>query len=134
MSVNKPVYDGCGEVITIFYDGSCPSCVRDRYRYQKWLAKKVQNVEWFDITDQHQSLQNLGIDPHRALVELHIRTADGTVVSELPAYIILLSQVWWLRPLAWIIGLPGIRLLLSKWYRSAVRNRLNREGRYPDHM
>lgn len=115
--------------ICVFYDGACPSCVKDRERYKQLAGQQAKDVEWYDITDRDVELKALGIDPHKALIELHIQTKDGKIFSELDAYILLMQHSRVLKPLAWLIGLPGIRPLLSRWYRSMVFNRLNKQGR-----
>ncbi|MGR5146415.1 DCC1-like thiol-disulfide oxidoreductase family protein [Photobacterium alginatilyticum] len=114
---------------TVYYDGSCASCVEDRARYEIWLGKHIDQVSWFDITDQNAYLIDRGIDPARALRELHVEDAEGVIHRELDAYILLLQQIWWLRPLAWVIALPFIRRRLSQWYRRQVDSRLARDGR-----
>ncbi len=117
--------------ITVYYDGACPSCVRDRQNYEKWAGKRGDSVHWFDITDRQHELQQLGIDPQKALTELHVRTTDGRIISELDAYIALMQHVPLLRPLAWLIGLPVIRPLLARRYHRMVSRRLKRQGRWP---
>lgn len=123
--------DATGKV-TVFYDGACPSCVHDRKQYEKLAGQHSEQVCWFDITDKEQQLRELGIDPNKAVTELHIRDSDGQVLSELDAYIVLMKKVPLLKPLAWLISLPLIRPLLARWYHWSVRKRLMREGRLPD--
>ena len=94
------------EKITVYYDGSCPRCIKDRNNYQKLAGEKGDSVCWLDITGQEKLLQQLGIDPLNALTELHVKTASGEILSELDAYILLMSRVRWLKPLAFFIGLP----------------------------
>ncbi|MEH6651250.1 MAG: DUF393 domain-containing protein [Motiliproteus sp.] len=118
--------------ITVYYDGACPRCVRDRQNYEKIAANESEQVLWVDITDRDAELKQLGIDPQKALTELHLTTADGQILSELDAYIVLMARVAWLKPLAWLIGLPGIRPLLSRCYRGMVARRLQRSGRWPE--
>ncbi len=118
--------------ITEYYDGACPSCVRDRQNYEKIAADESEQLLWVDITDRDAELEQLGIDPQKALTELHLTTADGQVLSELDAYIVLMARVPWLKPLAWLIGLPGIRPLLSRCYQRMVARRLRRSGRWPE--
>ena len=77
--------------ITVYYDGACPRCVRDRRNYQKIAANKSEQVLWVDITDPDAELEQLGIDPQKALTELHITTADGQILSALDAYIVLME-------------------------------------------
>jgi len=117
--------------LSVYYDGSCPSCVKDRW-YEKLAGRHGDQVRWVDITGRDEMLRERGIDPQQALMELHVEDADGRVYREMDAYIPLMSRVLLLKPLAWILGLPGIRGLLSWLYRRWVRQRLVREGRLPD--
>lgn len=115
--------------MTVYYDGACPQCVRDRANYERLSGSSGKNIIWFDITDKDEHLRELGIDPQRALLELHVKSEDEQVLSEIDAYILLLRKVPILRPLAWLIGLPVVRPVLSKVYRRQVDQRLRRSGR-----
>lgn len=115
--------------ITVFYDGACPRCVRDRKYYEMLAGERADEVCWFDITDQDARLRELGIDPKKALTELHVKADQQPAVSELDAYILLMQRVWLLKPLAWLLGLPLVRPLISRIYRRQVWQRLKREGR-----
>lgn len=114
--------------ITVFYDGACPACVKDRRTYER-LAGGESGVCWFDITGREEELREWGIDPHKALTELHVSDGSGSVRSELDAYILLLGRLPRLKWLAWLIGLPFIKPLLGKLYRWTVLRRLRRTGR-----
>ncbi len=115
--------------ITVFYDGACPKCVKDRETYQKLAGKAADNVCWMDITGQEQKLSELGIDPKKALSELHLKDQQNRIISELDAYILLMSKVPMLKPLAWLIGLPLIRPVLAGLYHKMVNRRLYQSGR-----
>lgn len=115
--------------ITVYYDGACPSCVRDRRQYERVAGEAAQNVYWFDITGQDEFLRSMGIDPERALQELHVTIEDQKTVAEIDAYILLLRKVPLLKPLAWLIDLPLIRPFLSRVYHRRVNRRLKRSGR-----
>ena len=117
--------------LTVFYDGSCPSCIRDRRQYEKLAGESGNNVEWFDITGCDDELRTRGINPDDALQQLHVEDADGHVHSEMDAYILLMSRVRVLKPLAWLMGLPVIRPLLARIYHWMVQRRLRRTGRLP---
>ncbi|MBY0475717.1 MAG: DUF393 domain-containing protein [Nitrosomonas sp.] len=117
------------EKITVYYDGACPSCIKDRENYEKLAGKNGEDVCWFDITEQDEHLRDIGIDPHLALTQLHVRDEHQKIVSELDAYILLMSRVFLLKPLAWFIGLPVIRPLLSSLYHRMVKRRLEKSGR-----
>jgi len=129
MTLAKVQQDQSTGTITVFYDGACPSCVRDRAQYEKLAGDRGDNILWFDITGQEKALQELGIDPHKALTELHVQDEDQNVLSEIDAYILLLNKIPILKPLSWIIGLPVIRPVLSKVYHRMVTDRLRRSGR-----
>lgn len=115
--------------LTVYYDGACPRCRRDRIRYERWAGEAGDKVEWFDITNRDETLRQCGIDPSKALRELHVRDDNGRIHRELDAYILLMRQVSALRPLAMLIGLPGIRQILSRFYRTWVLRRLRAENR-----
>lgn len=115
--------------VTVYYDGACPICVRDRADYERMAGEGGRDVEWFDINGRDDELRALGIDPRKALTELHVRDQDGQIRSEIDAYVILMSRVPRLRPLAWLIGLPLLKSLFGSLYRWMVRRRLRRQGR-----
>ncbi|WP_415893119.1 thiol-disulfide oxidoreductase DCC family protein [Neptuniibacter sp. PT8_73] len=115
--------------ITVFYDGSCPRCVQDRKNYESKDPNASEMIEWLDITNKEKELLELGIDPHKALTELHIRDTDGTIYSELDAYRILMQRVPSYRLIGWFISLPLIRPLSSKLYHWLVTRRLRKAGR-----
>ncbi|KGJ90628.1 thiol-disulfide oxidoreductase DCC family protein [Thalassotalea sp. ND16A] len=116
-------------VITVFYDGACASCIKDRRFYEKLAGKGGEQVQWFDITDQDAHLVALGIEPLKALTELHLQLADGSILSELDAYIVLMKRVLMLKPLAYFISLPIIRPYLARLYHQRVAQRLQASGR-----
>ena len=116
-------------MITVYYDGACPSCVSDRYKYEKLSGRAGKNGFWFDITGQEKRLREIGIDPQKALMELHVKNKNQQILSEIDAYILLMREVPLLKPLAGLIGLPLIRPMLSKVYHRQVNRRLKRSGR-----
>ena len=115
-------------MIKVFYDGACPRCIADRSWYES-LPGGGEGVEWVDITGRDDELRALGIDPYLALTELHVQDENGHIHRELDAYILLLSRLPRLAPLAWLIGLRLVRPLLSLAYRRWVLRRLQRSGR-----
>jgi len=69
-------------------------------------------------------LRQQGVDPGKALRELHMKGDQGEIHREMDAYILLMSRVPVLKPLAWLISLPLIRPSLAKLYHSWVERRL----------
>ena len=115
--------------ITVFYDGACPKCIKDRKNYEKLAGKHAADVCWFDITGKGSELRKRGIDPHKAIKELHVADASQKIHKELDAYILLLRKVPVLSPLSWLIGLPVIRPFLSSIYHGQVNIRLRKDQR-----
>jgi predicted DCC family thiol-disulfide oxidoreductase YuxK len=117
--------------IKVYYDGACPRCVADRRRYERLSDQPADSVQWLDISGRDEELRAAGIDPQAALSELHVADEQGRIHRELDAYILLLQRTARLRPLAWLLALPGLRPLLSWTYRRWVLRRLRRQGRWP---
>ena len=115
--------------ITVFYDRSCPSCVKDRTLFESIAGKRAMLFDWFDITDQDEALKRQGIEPFDALRELHIKDTNGHIYSAMDAYSLMMRQVPYLKPLGFMICWPIIKPLLSYWYRRWVDKRLTCEGR-----
>ncbi len=115
--------------ITVYYDGACPKCRKDRYHYEKLSGSAGKNISWFDITGQDERLREIGIDPQKALMALHVKNENQQILSEIDSYILLMSKVPLLRPLAWLIGFPLIRPMISKVYHWQVNRRLRHSGR-----
>ncbi|MFQ5345927.1 MAG: thiol-disulfide oxidoreductase DCC family protein [Mariprofundus sp.] len=115
--------------ITVYYDASCPKCVKDRKNYEKMAGASGHDVCWMDITGRDEELRQLGIDPHQALTELHLKDQHGRILSEIDAYILLMQRVPRLRILARLIALPVIRPCVAFLYHHMVMRRLRREGR-----
>ena len=116
-------------MITVYYDGACPKCVKDRRHYEKLSGSAGKDVYWFDITGQDELLRDIGIDPQKALMALHVKNENQQILAEIDAYILLMKKVPLLKPLAWLIGLPLIRPMRSKVYHHGVIRRLRRSGR-----
>jgi len=114
--------------LIVYYDGACPKCIRDRDNYEKLSGQAGEQVCWFDITGQDSRLRDLGIDPQKALTELHVRDTKGRIVSELDAYILLMNKVPLLKPVAWLLGLPLLRPIFANLYHWQVNRRLKKRG------
>lgn len=117
--------------LVVYYDGSCPVCIRDRKLYERLAGRGGQAVDWFDITGQEATLRERGIEPDDALQELHVEDAEGRVHREMAAYILLMGRVPVLKPLAWLLSLGPIRCFTSALYHRWVQRRLARDGRLP---
>jgi len=115
--------------VCVYYDGACPRCVKDRQRYEMLAGKAGDNICWVDITGQEKQLYKLGIDPDKALTELHIKDQNQMIISEMDVYILLMSKVLVLKPLAWLIVLAWLKPVFASIYHYLVNNRLAQSGR-----
>ncbi|WP_250656311.1 DCC1-like thiol-disulfide oxidoreductase family protein [Alkalimarinus coralli] len=113
--------------IRVYYDASCAGCRRDRKRYDQIAGK--DKVEWCDITGNDEQLKAQGIDPEEAVVKLHVQNTEGVITNDIEAYVLLISEIPWLKPLAWLLNLKWIKETLRYIYRRWVLRRLRKEGR-----
>ena len=116
-------------VITVFYDGACPICVKEMQQYRRYQSAGA--IIWFDITNQDAWLREHGIDPRAALLELHVLDGDGALVTGVDAFILLWQRAPLFRPLAWLAALPGLKGMIHKSYGWFTRRRLAKDGRLP---
>lgn len=113
--------------IRVYYDASCAGCRKDRKRYDQLAGEEA--VEWCDITGNDKLLKSQGISPEDAMIKLHIQTPEGVITNDIEAYVLLLSNIRWLKPLAWLLNLKWIKEALRFIYRKWVLHRLRKEGR-----
>ena len=115
--------------IQVLYDAACPVCVKDRQLYEKLIGVKGKSIYWCDFNQHSELLNKHNISSAAAMAELHLIVNHNQIVKDIDAYAILLSQILWLKPIAWIISLPLIKPLLASYYRRRVNARLKRTGR-----
>ena len=113
--------------IRVYYDASCASCRKDKERYDQLAGKET--VDWCDITGNDEQLKLQGIDPREAMIKLHVQYPNGEITHDIEAYILLISKVRWLKPLAWLINLRWVKETLRLLYRKWVLKRLRKDGR-----
>lgn len=119
-------------LLYVYYDGACPICRRDRARYERWAGETGDSVKWCDLNQYGEHLRAIGVDPDVALMSLHLEDENGHLYDGIDAYVLLMQRVPRLRPAAFLMGLPGVKGVLTVLYRCWVRRRLRREGRLPD--
>jgi predicted DCC family thiol-disulfide oxidoreductase YuxK len=111
---------------TVYFDGACPLCRRevDHYRRQVQSAP----VTWIDVSTCHAAELGADLDRAAALARMHVRRADGQLVSgaaafaeiwrHLPAYAWLARLAAWPRLLAVMeAGYVGFLKLRRLWRR-----------------
>lgn len=119
--------------INVFYDAQCPLCRKERRRYERWSGQNANGIEWLDVSEHHQALRSKGVDPDAALRSLHIEI-EGQLIEGIDAYRVLMARIPLLMPVAWFIGLPGIKPGLRALYDAWVKRRLKKQGRWPSSL
>lgn len=93
---------------TVYFDGACPLCRReiDHYRRQAQSAP----VAWVDVSTCHPVELGADLDRATALARMHVRRADGQLVSGAVAFV----EIWRKLPAyAWLARLAAWPPLLA---------------------
>lgn len=118
--------------LTVYYDGACPLCSREIAHYRSMAG--AEHIHWQDVADASSTHGDakLADDLTReaALARMHVRDADGQLISGAAAF----AQMWqmfpktrWLgrvaatRPALWVLepAYRGFLALRPLWRRKA---------------
>jgi predicted DCC family thiol-disulfide oxidoreductase YuxK len=106
---------------TVYYDGACPVCTREMAQYRK--ARGAECLAFVDVSAAASGSLGPGLTREAALARLHLRRADGTLVSGAAAF----AELWRHLPgLAWVGRLAAAPLVLPALelgYRAFLRIR-----------
>ena len=109
----------------VFYDGQCPICSRWVSRFTNALLRR----RYLTVPLQRGWVQErLALDADAAITEMHVITVDGTHLGGADAVVFLAGRIWWVRPLALLGKLPGVRRLFASAYRFIARRRYCGKG------
>lgn len=100
---------------TLYFDGACPVCSREIAMYQRQPG--ADGVEWVDVSQCDARTLGPDLDRDAALARLHLRRADGSLVSGAQAFVGLWSALPRWAPLARIAGLRPVLWVLERGYR-----------------
>jgi predicted DCC family thiol-disulfide oxidoreductase YuxK len=92
---------------TVYYDGACPICSREIAHYR--TRKGADAVAWVDAATCAPAALAPGLSRARALDRMHVRLADGRLVSGAAAFAALWRALPGLRWLGRLVGAPGLR-------------------------
>ena len=116
--------------LQVFYDGACPLCSREVAHYRK--KDNRHHLHWIDIATPAFDARAYGLDPARITQVMHARTPDGTLYTEVTAFI----QIWKALPptlfsstMRLLLRIPGLLPLAGIFYRLFARNRYRLTGR-----
>jgi predicted DCC family thiol-disulfide oxidoreductase YuxK len=92
---------------TVYYDGACPICSREIAQYQK--AAGAERLAFVDVSGSCDQPLGPGLTRDAALARMHVRRADGVLVSGAAAF----AELWRQLPrLAWAGRLASSPLVL----------------------
>ena len=100
--------------LRVFYDGACPLCRREIGFYRR--RRGADNVEWCDLSEMTRTAVAPGLDRDAALARFHVQKPDGSLASGGDAFRALWLALPVFRPVARVLGLPGLRRLLNVAY------------------
>jgi len=76
---------------TVYYDGACPLCRREIGHYQRRAA--AAGIRWVDASACDDGALGGDLSRTQALARLHVRAADGSLVSGAAAFAAIWTQV-----------------------------------------
>lgn len=119
MSSRKPA-PATGPSGTAFYDAECGFCTRLLARF----GGPFRRAGFAFVPLQEVLRQGEPPLPEAEFRrEMKLQLPDGRWLGAADAWLAMARQVWWLRPWAWVGGLPGCRSLVRVVYRWLAANR-----------
>lgn len=108
---------------TVFFDGSCPLCRREIAHYA--ARDRAGLIAFADISADPAPLAAIGVGRDEAMARLHVRLADGTLVSGARAFAAIWSLLPGWRLLARVLrAVPGAMAVAEAAYRIVARHRV----------
>jgi predicted DCC family thiol-disulfide oxidoreductase YuxK len=98
----------------IFYDGGCPVCAREIAFYK--TRPGAGALRWTDVNQPGAAL-GAGLTRQAALARMHVRRADGTLLSGAAAFAEIWRHMPGLRWLGRLLGVPPFGLAAEAAYR-----------------
>lgn len=98
----------------IFFDEECAFCRASRRRWGPIFERR--GFVWLPIQTP-DAAERLGVTRERLMAEMWLLPAGGLPASGVKAWTGLMRRVWWLKPFALVIQMPGINRLAQAAYR-----------------
>lgn len=105
---------------TVFFDGGCPVCRREIEFYRR--RRGAERLQWVDVSGcDRMALGDL--EREEALRQLHVRTADGSLLAGVAAFAALWQRLPGYAWLGRVAARQPARALLELAYRAFLRVR-----------
>ncbi|MGK6342206.1 DCC1-like thiol-disulfide oxidoreductase family protein [Chryseobacterium sp. DT-3] len=107
--------------LTFYYDGECPLCNRTKVTIQHFdISKRIDFKTAQHYAEQNELLKDIPTDT--LLDDIH-SVRNGKVYKGLDTYIQVFSAITYLKPLSWILRIPGIYHAGKAVYQYVAQNR-----------
>lgn len=106
---------------TVYFDGACPLCRREIAHYRRRTS--ALPIAWVDASACDPAALGADLPRSAALTRLHVRTADGALVSGAAAFAALWARVPGYRWLAAVATLQPAMAAMEAAYRAFLRLR-----------
>jgi predicted DCC family thiol-disulfide oxidoreductase YuxK len=108
-------------MVRVFYDGGCPVCSREIAFYK--ARPGADGFEWVDVVNSPAQALGPGLSREQALSRMHVRLADGTLLSGAAAFAAMWRHMPGFRLLGALLSLPPFAALAEIGYRVFLRVR-----------
>ena len=105
----------------VYFDGGCPLCSKEIATYR--AARGADQLRWVDAQACDEAALGPALDRKVALARLHVRLADGSLLSGAAAFVAIWQRLPAFRLLAWLARVPGALLLMEGAYRAFLKIR-----------
>jgi predicted DCC family thiol-disulfide oxidoreductase YuxK len=100
--------------LEVYYDGGCPLCRREIGFLR--ARRGADRIDWIDLAARVEPEVVPGLARCDALARMHVRTADGQLVSGAAAFAALWRALPLTRPLGWACSWPPLLRVLEAAY------------------
>ena len=105
----------------VYYDGACPVCTREIAQYR--AARGADAIDFVDVSACPPDALGADLSREAALARMHVRLADGRLVSGAAAFAALWGALPGFAWLARIAALPGAMTAMEAGYLLFLRVR-----------
>jgi len=109
------------KILRFYYDGECPLCNRTRVAINHFDSGN--HIEFLTVQGNSENEPALqGYDYEALLDDIH-SVKNGKVYKGLDTYIQVFNVIWYLKPLSFILRIPGIYHIGKRVYKYVAVNR-----------
>lgn len=111
-------------MIKVYFDGKCGLCTKEINYYKKISPPNL--FQWCDIFEHQSDLESIGVTTLDALMFLHAVDENRALYKGVDAFALIWINLDKWRVLAFIVSLPGVRMMFSLMYKIFAKWRFKR--------